>query len=202
MFDKLLSLLGIGKKGGYSADYYEELPMYDYVSKSAHAMEAHGDLEKMHQLEAQLKGFPSFVRASFANDGDLPPVVPCRDMLPELYMRFGRWGDAENVIMLCISCGAYGHTEDKGSRDHNGKWVSESGDEQLALLNQRREAASAALSYLADNPGSLQSKIYKVPALSGVDHDALVWFCRSSHQIRKEKDGKTNRLYIAGEVCQ
>ena len=178
-------------------NYYEEDLQSNYLSAVSSSLSAHSDSEKLRGLERALSGFPDFVQSCFKTTGDLPPVVPCRDMLPELYMRYGRWSDAEKVIRLCISCGAYGHTEYSDNQDHEGCWIPESGDEELLSLNLRKEAASSALSYLAENPGTLQSKIYKVPVLSSVDHDALVWFCRSSHQIRKEKDGKTNRLYIA-----
>lgn len=200
LFDWLNRLAKPGKNQGasFSADYHEESPLYGFASASAHALEATGDAEKMRQLERQLPGLASFVKSSFAADGELPPYVPCRDTLPELYMRFGEWEKAEGVVRLCISCGAYGHTEYRNSRDHNGHWVSESGDDVFSALRLRHAAADAALSYLSKNPGTVQSKIYKIPALSEVDHDALVWFCRYSHQVRKEKDGKSNRLYVAG----
>lgn len=204
MFSKLLSCLGLIKtekahshRESDTFNYYEEDLQYNYLSVVSSSLSAHGDSEKLCGLERALSGFPAFVRSCFKTTGDLPPVVPCRDMLPELYMRYGRWSDAEKVIRLCISCGAYGHTEYRDSQDHEGRWIPESGNEELVSLKLRKQAAFAALAYLAENPGTQQSKIYKAPVLSSVDHDALVWFCRSSHQLRKEKDGKTNRLYIA-----
>ncbi len=178
----------------FSFDHYEISPSYSFVSASVRAMYAHGDTEKLRQLEEQLPGLVSFVRSSLACDGELPPYVPCRDSLPELYMRFGKWEKAEQVIRLCMSCGAYGYTDEK-----TGRWVSESGDAYLSTVRIRRLAADAALSFLSANPGTVQSKMYKIPALSQIDHDALVWFCRNSHQVRKEKDGKSNRLYVAEE---
>lgn len=183
----------------FSADFYEESPLYGFTSASVHALDAHGDAEKLRQLERLLPEFASFVESSFKADGDLPPVVPVRDSLPWLYARFGEWKKAENVIRLCISCGAYGSTEYRNSRDHKGHWVAapEVGEGNLIFLQQCQKAAEAAIAYLAENPGTLQSKIYKIPALSEVDHDALVWFCRNSHQLRKEKDGKSNRLYVS-----
>lgn len=184
----------------FSADYHEESPAYEYLAASSRAIEAGGDAAKMQELECQVAGFPSFVKSCFETDGDLPPFVHVRDSLPELYMRFGLWEKAESVVHLCISCDAYGHTEYRSKNDHKGRWIPEDGEAVLAFLRLRHEAADAALAYLSENPGTLQSKIYKAPALALVDHDSLVWFCRNSHQIRKEKDGKTNRIYIADGV--
>lgn len=191
-----------GKQNGaicYNVGHRANAPTYDFTSSSSKALNVKGDLETLHQLEQLLPNFASFVKASFNSDGELPPYVPCRDTLPELYMRYGLWEKAENVICLCISVGAYGHTEYRNSHDNKGHWVADpqTGENALEFLRQRHDASDAALAYLDKNPGTLQSKIYKIPALSGVNHDALVWFCRNSHQIRKEKDGKTNRLYAA-----
>jgi len=151
-----------------------------------------GDAEKLRRLEPLLPDFPSFIRFYFIENRNLPDTIYCRDALPELYMRYGMWEKAEKVIRLCISCKAYGHTE---YTENHKQWIAASGAEELEQLQQRHEAADALLAYLAKNPGQLQNKVYKLPALAAIDHEALVWFCRNSHQIRKEKDGKTNRLY-------
>ena len=200
LFDWLKSLKKLDGVGDFSVDYHEESPLYDFVSDSVRAVEASGDVEKLRQLEKLLPGLTSFVKSSFESDGELPPYVPCRDTLPELYMRFGEWEKAEGVVGLCVSCGAYGHIEYRNNRGHKGHWVPESGEDVLSAGRLCHAAADAALLYLSENPGTIQSKIYKIPALSGVDHDSLVWFCRYSHQVRKEKDGKSNRLYIAEET--
>ena len=195
--DVSLSVTPGENPGDFSADLYEISSCYDFVSRSAHALEVKGDAEKLRGLLDVYPGFRSFVKDAFRADGELPPLVPCRDVLPELLMRFGRWAEAEGVIRECISLRAYGHTEYRDSRDHNGFWVEESGDAEIKTLRLRRAVADGALAFLTENPGVLQSKIYKQPSLSGLDHDALVWFCRSSHQIRKVKAEKTNKLYPA-----
>lgn len=169
-----------------------------YMSLSSQIMEARGDEEKLRLCRLALAEFPNFVSRSFALDGDLPPVVLVRDLMPELLMRYGLWEEAEDVIRLCISCGSYGHTEYQG-QGQKGVWIQENGDPALYSLSCRHSAADALLSYLRSNPGTLQRTVYKIPELSSCDHDALVWFCRLSHQIRKEKAGKTNRLYVAGD---
>lgn len=177
-------------------------PAYLVAAASAHALEAHSDMEKLNLLEQQLPAFHSFVSSCMERDGELPPFVPVRDTLPELYMRYGMWKKAEDAIRLCIMHNAYGYTEYRDKHDHTGHWVStpEQGTAALESMHLRRTAAKSTLIYLSNNPGTLQNKIYKVPTLSSVDHDSLVWFCKNSHQICKEKDGKSNRLFIASEV--
>jgi hypothetical protein len=177
---------------------FKEKPLQaDYFNSIRSFANARGDEEKISELEKSLPSFKSFVSYSFKNGGELPPGVPYRDTLPELYMRRGDWAKAEQVIRLCISIGAYGYTD--YSKNQEGIWVSDSenGEDQLSMLQERGDASVAALQYLSRNPGTLQKDIYKIPELSSCDRDALMWFCRSSHQIRKEKEGKTNRLYLS-----
>lgn len=159
-----------------------------------------GDRMRIQELEQEFLSLKSFIQSYMEMDGGLPPCVPCRDSLPELYMRYGEWDKARQVICMCISYGAYGYTEYRNKNDHNGHWVAESGENELLNLRMCHEAADAVLAYLSKNPGTLQNKIYKIPDFATVNHDALVWFCRNSHQIRKEKDGKTNRLFVSNEV--
>lgn len=176
----------------------EKSPLYTFIISSYQATRVKGDAEKLRLLERLLPDFPLFIRLSFEQDSSLPPLVPCRDTLPELYMRFGKWDEAESVIRLCIAQKAYGYTE----YDHlnNAHWFPESAEIELINLKLRRAASDVALAYLSENPGILQNKIYKVPELADVDHESLIWFCRNSHQIHKEKEGKTNRLFVAEEI--
>lgn len=117
-------------------DYRKTSPSYDFLSKSAGSMEVYGDSEKIHQLELQLPDFPSFVRSCFDSDGELPPCIYVRDSLPRLYAKFGEWEKAASVVRLCISCGAYGCTKYRNSRDHKGHWVAEPevGESELLFL--------------------------------------------------------------------
>ncbi len=173
--------------------------IYRFVSDCTQAMQARRDSEKIQLLEKQLPLFPTFIKSALKQDGQLPPCVACRDSLPELYMRYGKWYEAERVIRLSISCNAYGHIEYKNNQNYDGNWIPESGNSQLEWLNLCHKAADTALTYIAKNPGICQSQIYKLPEFASVHHDALVWFCRNSHQIRKEKEGKTNHLFIMNE---
>ena len=159
---------------------------------------AHGDEKKILELEKSLQTLESFVYYSFKNDKELPPYVPCRDVLPELYMRCGDWNKAEQVIRLCMSIRAYGYTD--YSKSKRGIWFSATGEDELSTLQKRSDVSVAVLQYLSENPGTLQRNVYKIPELSYCDHDALVWFCRYSHQIRKEKESNTNRLYAVSEL--
>lgn len=159
--------------------------MASFLSLSQQILEARGDDEKLRLCEQALPLLPAFVKSCMKQDGELPPLVACRDYAPELYMRSGEWEKARQSITLCTLCGAYSDGE---------------GGSMLALLTLRKSAAAATLAFLRVTPGALQSGIYKNPALAALDHDALVWFCRSSRQIRKEKEGKTNRLFAFSGV--
>ena len=177
----------------------EQSPQSNYFSSTQNFSKARGDDEKIHELEKSLHSLKSFVEYSLKNDRELPPSVPCRDTLPELYMRRGDWIEAEEVIKLCILIGAYGYTD--YSKSKRGIWVSETGNDELSTLRKRGDASVAVLQYLNENPGTLQKDIYKIPDLSSCDHEALVWFCRYSRQIKKEKSGNTNKLFVVEEVA-
>lgn len=143
--------------------------------------EAHGDEERLALCEEALPLLPGFVSDYLKTDNELPPVVPPRDMLPEMYMRFGEWGKARETVDFCLSVGAYQHGEHSEIKKD---------------IFNRQAATEGLLKFLRENPGFLQKDIYKTPVLAALDHDALVWACRSFHLIRKEKSGKTNKLYI------
>lgn len=139
---------------------------------------------------------PDFIE-NCKKENFLPPSILCRDLAPELCMRLGEWGKARKTIEFCVNCSAYGETITENS---NGKEVTRlvfhEGTSVLELLAERKLAASVAYAYIQSNPGTLQSKIYKVPELAHVSSEALKWFCRNSNQIRKEKEGNTNKLYV------
>lgn len=145
-----------------------------FLSASSEAVAVKGDAEKLRRLERLLPDFPSFIRFYFICDGNLPDTIYCRDMLPELYMRYGLWEKAEKFMRLCISCKAYGHTEYTEYKENHRQWIAASGAEELEQLQRRHEAADALLAYLAENPGQLQNKVYKLPELAAIDHEALV----------------------------
>lgn len=133
--------------------------------------------------EDSLVYLPHIVEWFREHGGELPPSILCRDVGPELYMRLGRWYDARRIIDTCIACHAY---------------YPENGTAAIEHLNTYKSTAETAVQFLIENPGYLQRKIYK--ALEGkVDLDCLKHFTRCSYQIRKEPDGKTNRLYVADQ---
>ena len=134
--------------------------------------------QKLAACEESYEILPAFVRANLRDFGDLPNSIPCRDIGIEMYMRRGEWTKARSAIEKCAAAGVY---DDDGQAD-------------FEYLERYQQAAIAALDFLKVNPGYLQKNIYK--ALPSVDKECLKKFTRSSHLIRKEPQGNTNRLYV------
>lgn len=138
------------------------------------------------KLDACEKSYPllkEFCRFCIENDGgELPPLINCRDVGPEMYMRLGRWDDAERAIQICSDANAYYPDND---------------NEMRTYYSDYRRVAELAISYIRDNPGCLQNKMYNVLHVSEDDRETLKHFLRCSLQIKKEKSGKTNKLYLA-----
>ena len=116
------------------------------------------------------------------DDGELPPVINCRDIGPEMYMRLGKWDDVERVIQICSDANAYYPDNDNEIRSY---------------YTDYKRIATLALSYIKDNPGCLQNKMYDALHVTEDDREVLKHFLRCSLQIKKEKSGKTNKLYLA-----
>lgn len=153
-----------------------------YFSLITSAQQAKTDEERISYLEQALSVLPQFVMDCMKSDGELPPVVPPRDTLPELYMRYGNWEKARETVDFCSSVKAFQKSEYA---------------DMIELIDVRQAAAEGLLDFLNENPGFIQKNVYKEPALSAYNHDALVWVCRSFKLIRKEKSGNTNKLYCA-----
>lgn len=132
---------------------------------------------KLAACESSYKILPEFVRLTLADWGKLPDSIRCRDEGAKLYMRLGDWSAARSAIDKCIAAGAY----------------PDGGAEALNHLARYEQAARLALAFIDKNPGFPQNKIYK--ALPAADQDCLKEFVRSSLLIRKEKFGRTNKLY-------
>ena len=132
---------------------------------------------KLAACEASYKILPEFVRLTLADWGKLPDSIRCRDEGAKLYMRLGDWSAARSAIDKCIAAGAY----------------PDGGAEALNHLARYEQAARLALAFLDKSSGFPQNKIYK--ALPAADQDCLKEFVRSSLLIRKEKFGRTNKLY-------
>lgn len=131
--------------------------------------------------EAGLKLLPQFMEPYLRAGFPAPEDLACRDNAPELYMRLGDWDNALRVIRFCIDTNSY---------------YPKSGEEELLYLRQYSETATAALAFLADNPGTLQRDIYR-KLCPPVNRDMLKHFTRYSLQIKKEPYKNTNRLFAA-----
>lgn len=140
--------------------------------------------EKLNLCENARSILKDFVSASIKMDGELPPCILFRDYAPMWYMRTGQWDNALNYINFCISCRAY---------------YPSRGKQELAYFNAYRLSAETALAFLSQNPGFLQSKIYKQLGCS-VNKDCLKDFLRYSSLIQKVPHGKTNKLYVIQQL--
>lgn len=136
--------------------------------------------KKITAYENNLKSLEDFISEWLARDGELPPIIPCRDELPELYKQIGDWKNAERVIKHCIACNAY---------------FPENGETELKDLLLYQIAAEKALELIKENPGVLQKNIYKMLKDENLDDYSLKHFTRCSLQIKKVPANGTNRLY-------
>ena len=139
------------------------------------------DIKKRLQLcEEGLKLLPEFMAPYLKGGFPAPRDIACRDISLELYLRLGDWNNALRVIQFCISSNAY---------------YPNSGEEQLLYLRKYSETATAAISYIEENPGVPQKSIYN-KLCPPLDREMLKKFTRTSFQIFKEPSGNTNRLYV------
>lgn len=142
---------------------------------------------KIEACEASYEILPEISRL-FKKDGGLPPRIMCRDSGPWLYMRLGQWNAARAAIQKCIDAKAYEDKQDE--------------DDALKDLEEYRISAEIACSFISRNPGFLQSKLYKTLADTNANSDYLKEFTRASMLIRKEKQGRTYKLFINESVLQ
>lgn len=130
-----------------------------------------------------LKALPEAVSQWRLRHTEIPPHIPCRDELPDVYMRFGRWDDALRVIHSVLEAGAMD---------------VEQCNETTAWIMKCKEAAERALRCIKERPGIRSRQLYSL--LSHVDREALRWFTRYSWQIERVKDGNMTALYVVGEA--
>ena len=135
---------------------------------------------KLAACEESYKILGEFVRVWMKDSDKLPDTIACRDVGVELYLRLGEWEKARVAIAKIAAAGAY----------------TDGGVAAVNHYEKYRHAAESALEFLRTNAGFLQRDIYK--ALPDIDRECLKSFIRSSSLIRKEKFGKTNRLYVRG----
>ena len=135
--------------------------------------------QKLAACEETYEILPEFVRVNLRDFGSLPDTILCRDVGIELYLRLGRWEEASTAIEKCAAAGVY----------------DDDGAEMFDYFNRYKRTAELALDFLNANAGFLQKNMYR--ALPDADQECLKKFTRSSMQIRKEKSGSTNKLYVA-----
>ena len=140
------------------------------------------DINKQIRLcENDLNKLSEFMTPYINANFNAPQELVCRDLLPELYMRLGKWDKAEKAIKRCIEANAY---------------YPDNGSEELLYLTTFRKVATQAISYITQNPGCLQRNIYKALPYEADEKECLKHFLRNSLLITKEKFNNTNKLYI------
>lgn len=140
------------------------------------------DINKQIRLcESDLKKLSEFMAPYISANFSAPQELVCRDLLPKLYMRLGKWNKAEKTIRQCIEANAY---------------YPNDGSSELDYFKSYRNVATTVLSYISENPGCLQRNIYKVLPYTDKEREQLKNFLRYSFQITKEKFGNTNKLYV------
>lgn len=138
------------------------------------------DIQKQIQMcESSMEKLPEFMFPYISAKFEVQELA-CRDLLPELYMRIGKWDKAKSTIERCISANAY---------------YPKNGSVELADLESYRTVATTAIAYISENPGCLQRNIYKALAFKDNQKEQLKHFLRYSLQIEKEKFGNTNKLF-------
>lgn len=155
-----------------------EEPFKTYFRLSETIQHSKDIQRKLAACEETYKILPEFVRAYLKDSAKLPPVILCRDVGVELYLRLGQWAKARSAIEKCASAGVY----------------SDNGQAAFDYLERYRRAAELAIAFLKNNPGYLQKNIYR--AIPDADKDCLKSFTRSTFLIRKEKAGNTNKLFL------
>lgn len=111
--------------------------------------------------------------------GETPPTMYCRDELPDMYMRYGKWNEARRTIDRCYEVKILTPSE----RNSQYSWI-----------NNCEIAAKEVVNHLKEYPGTIQREIYS--RLHYVDKDALKWVIRNYKQIVKVKYKNTNKLFL------
>ena len=157
--------------------------MYDDFYELSELIRHSHDIKiKLAACEASFKILPRFVEAQLAEFDELPKTILCRDEAPKLYLRTGQYDKARAAILKCISAGATKEVD---------------GCAALEYVERYEHTSQVALDFIRANGGFPQRKIYD--ALREVDRSCLKDFIRSSHLIRKERDGSTNKIFVAEE---
>lgn len=172
-----------GKTDGYNINMSSCIPdsIKNYFYLSEQIMKEKDISKKITYCNHQLLLLPFFIKSELEISDSLPPVIACRDWGPKLYMRLGRWDDAESFIRNCIQSNAY---------------FPKDGHEELLLLSRFRKVTDIVLNFLITNPGFLQKNMYKTLSLSEDDNEILKRILRHSLLIEKIPYKSTNKLYV------
>ncbi|NMA48320.1 MAG: hypothetical protein GX947_00885 [Tissierellia bacterium] len=164
-----------------SDNYYEnirqmlEIKKTNISSKDLEKFYLHGEkaLENLEEAIIEMKKW---------GDGELPPSIPPRDQLPDMYMRYGRWDDAERVIRECYRVGVL---------------KEEELEEHVRWINNCQAVSLEVLAHIDEFPEVQQKDMYK--RLYKLDKNCLKWVLRFYYKISKTKYKNTNKLYLKGE---
>lgn len=151
--------------------------------------------EKIKYCEESFPLLPTFMAHSMA-DECVPPIILCRDTFTWSCYKLGEWDKLDKAIDYFESVDLFSYMVADPKGKCGQRLVIADGTKARKEAMSHKAGFTAALKYIKETPGVLQSKIYKVPELSHVPPDILKSFCRNSLQIRKEKEGKTNKLYV------
>ena len=144
-------------------------------------LETKDDSKKMKLCEYDL-GILSKLMTPYISAGfNSPEYIDCRDLYPELCLKYGLWDKAEKIVIKCIEAKAYYPAD---------------GSKELKYVRKYKKIAIEVSNYINENPGVLQRNIYKKFPFQGVDRDVLKHFLRYNRNLKKEKFGSTNKLYI------
>ena len=135
--------------------------------------------------EEGLSMLAEFLKPYISAGWKIPEVLPCFHWAMHDYMATGHWDDAERVIHIAADAGIYSSKSEE--------------KDNLLYLQKVCEVSNDAIKYLTENPGTLQRNIYR-KLCPPCDRGALKWFLTESMQIRKEKDAKTNKLFVADTI--
>lgn len=180
----------------YETTYYDEIEvitdkyhylllpkaLQDYMEFSYEIQHQKDLLVKLDYCHRQLEVLSFSVDCDLKSMKRLPPFIACREWGPKIYMRLGKWKEAEDFIRECIKANAY---------------FPNKGENELAYLEKYHKIADVILQFLNNNPGYLQKDIYKALNDSIDDISIFKNFIRWSLLIKKEPYGKTNKLYVA-----
>lgn len=142
------------------------------------------EVEKYYQYgEKSLKYLKEAMKEMIKwSNGEMPPSIPPRDDLPDMYMRFGYWDDAERVMEECYKNRVVNKKEFK---------------EKIKWIENCENATMKVIEHIEEFPGVLQRDMYK--RLYEIDKVALKWTLRVYTGIAKIKYKNTNKLYIKGK---